>query len=142
MTTYRTAAETAQAAAEAVRTLNHLTLARPGSPDAIRAEWESPADAYAVAGALAELVQRLPQAVRQTARLITTLHNDGLLRHDSGDGELLPAQVAAVSAGAAETCEWLGDATGSLRDLHTALGPLGWLCAGDWDQEWDGGEAS
>ena len=66
--TARTAAE---AAAEALRTLNHLTLAPPAvwTPG-----WEDFADVYAIAAELQVLAQRLPQAIGQLAQVFDDAH--------------------------------------------------------------------
>ena len=55
----------AEVAAEAVRAVNHLTIAPPslGAPG-----WEDVADLYRVLGEVCILVERLPQALDQIAR--------------------------------------------------------------------------
>ncbi len=55
----------AESAAEAVRTLNHLTLAAPseGTPG-----WEDVGNLYRVLGEVGLLVERLPQVLRQVAQ--------------------------------------------------------------------------
>jgi hypothetical protein len=71
-----TPAEWAGRAAEAVRGLNHAGIV----PDA----WAWPADLYDTIGALATLVQRLPQAFDQAARWLDDAHEAGKVGHDRG----------------------------------------------------------
>ncbi|WP_228471572.1 hypothetical protein, partial [Streptomyces alkaliphilus] len=115
-----TAAGTARAAAEAIRTLNHLTF----RPDA-RAEWEMPGDVYSVIGALAELAERLPQTLHQAGELLEALHASGRLRHDSGDGGQLAADVAAFGIKTREAAGTAGRLADGLRHAHNALARIG-----------------
>ena len=55
----------AESAAEAVRTLNHLTLY---PPSAEVPGWEDVSDVYRVLGELRLLVERVPQVLRQVAK--------------------------------------------------------------------------
>lgn len=57
----------AESAAEAVRTLNHLTL---HPPSAEVPGWEDVSDVYRVLGELRLLVERVPQVLRQVAKHI------------------------------------------------------------------------
>jgi hypothetical protein len=65
----------ARAAAEAVRELNHLTLALGG--------YVWPADVDAVIGELLTVVQRLPQALQQAGAWLEDQHATGGVGHDS-----------------------------------------------------------
>ncbi len=67
--------EHADAAAEAIRAINHLTL------------WGGlayPAEAYQLLGDLATLAYRLPQAFAQLARQLDDWHTAGRVRIDPG----------------------------------------------------------
>jgi hypothetical protein len=70
-----TPADNADAAAEAVRAINHLTR----SP---RDGWQYPGDAYSTVGNLAHMAMMLPQALEQISRLIADLNEAGRLRSD------------------------------------------------------------
>lgn len=71
---------TAEMAAEAVRTLNRLTMAAPslGAPG-----WEDVADLYRVLAEVRILVERLPQALDQLARHLQRPTGEGY-RCDGG----------------------------------------------------------
>jgi hypothetical protein len=109
----------AEAAAEAVRTLNHLTLAAPseGTPG-----WEDVGDLYRVVGEVGLLIDRLPQVLRQIA--------DYLERSaDSYEvDEAAPATAAAMVAGAvlalAHARDHLRWAGGSIGAAHSATAHL------------------
>src|SRR3954466_16241792 len=92
-----TASAVASVAAEAVRTLNHLTLDPSGSPDL-------PA-LYAVVGQLQLLAERLPQTLEQLAGV---LERPGV-GYGSDDGRDPAAVVAdavvALRAGAGDAHE-------------------------------------
>ncbi|BFP50136.1 hypothetical protein KCMC57_65040 (plasmid) [Kitasatospora sp. CMC57] len=76
MSDYKTPYDAADAAAEAVRALNHLT---------IDGRWaESPSDVSDVAQALARLSQRLPQALQQVYRELDRLDRADAIRMDNG----------------------------------------------------------
>lgn len=100
----------AEAAAEAVRMLNHLTLAAPseGTPG-----WEDLGDLYRVLGEVRLLVERLPQVLRQV----------GLHLEQSADfyevDEVAPATAAEIVAGAVLA---LGDARDHLRRAGESVG--------------------
>ncbi|MFE5125483.1 hypothetical protein [Streptomyces sp. NPDC056669] len=105
------------AAAEAIRELNHLTRIR-------QADWEYPGDAYSTVANLALLVQRLPQALEQIQTFITELHDGGHLVSDRG--RHIDDEVAAVKAG----LTWAADDAHTLAErldqAHSALSPLGY----------------
>ena len=71
----RSVVEHADAAAEAIRAINHLTLC--GGLD-------YPAEAYQLLGDLAVMVIRLPQALAQLARQLDDWQSAGLVRIDAG----------------------------------------------------------
>lgn len=114
------AAGCADAAAEAVRALNHATL--PGA-----AGLAEPADVYTVLGALTTLAARLPQALAQLQRYLDAECDAGRLRVVDGEHEGDP--VAAITACAA----WTADATAGAQLLHAALhhahNTLAWVAA-------------
>jgi hypothetical protein len=98
----------AEAAAEAVRALNHTTRSSAGA-------LTGPADAYAVLGNLALLAGRLPQALTQLREYIAAEHAAGRLRIVDGQHRGDPA--AAVTDLARQLC-W---AASSAQALHAAL---------------------
>jgi hypothetical protein len=73
-----TPGESAWQSAEAIRVLNHLTLASSGPTSG----YTYPSDVDTVLGALQTLAQRLPQAVRQTSSWLTGQHQRGRIGHD------------------------------------------------------------
>lgn len=95
-------------AAESVRALNHATL--PGSGGLA-----FPADAYDVAGALALLVSRLPQALAQLQAFLHAEVAAGRVVIVAGDQAGDPAAVLAAVTGS------LDEAVASARRLHQAL---------------------
>lgn len=112
-------AELADDAAEAIRSLNHATLASER-----REGWEYPGDAYSAIGNLATLVQRLPQALDQISQFVTRQELQGHLRSDRGRD--VADEVAAVTAGlrmSADDVEVLADHLGA---VHSALSHLAW----------------
>jgi hypothetical protein len=95
----------AQAAAQAVRDLNHATLDGTG--------FEYPSDVYEVVGALATLVQRLPQALRQAGTWLAAEHTAGRVGHDRGP-QFTTAEVYSALA-------HLDDAVPHVEALRSAL---------------------
>jgi hypothetical protein len=93
-------------AAEAIRTLNHLTHP-PTAAD--------PAEVYELLAALAAMAYRLPQLIGQLNRWLQAEHDAGKLRVDTPTAD--PAEVTAAAAhalavaGRAATC--LADALDS-----------------------------
>lgn len=101
-------ADLAGQAAEAVRALNHATLAGSGG-------LAFPADAYDVTGALAVLASRLPQALAQLQAFLNAEVEAGRVVIVAGEHAGDPAAVlAAVTAS-------LDSAVASARRLHQAL---------------------
>lgn len=106
--------EAADAAAEAVRALNHLT------PHGL----DNPGDVYVVLGALATMVHRLPQACVQLANFLHAEATDGRV----ADYALTPAgdPHAAVCAASRQ----LGVAVGLAQQLAVAIDKAQQACAG------------
>jgi ABC-type transporter Mla subunit MlaD len=112
----RTAVELSDAAAEAVRDLNHATQSAKG-------ELTYPGDAYEVVASLKILSQRLPQSFDQISDFLGTLAKTGAVTADYGapDGHLAEARSALASAAiVAQTL------TEFLDRAHSALAPLGY----------------
>lgn len=102
--------EVAETAAEAVRTLNHLTLAAQsaGVPG-----WEDVCDLYRVLGELGLLVERLPQVLRQVAHHLEQ-RADSYEADESAPGTATENAARAVLA--------LGDAREPLRRAGELIG--------------------
>lgn len=98
----------AQDAAEAIRTLNHLTM---GSG------LRSPADVYTVLGALSTLAERLPQTFRQLTVVLERQLQDGVITIDGGT----PFTGDPVGAIATLASALVDDATPAATALHAAL---------------------
>lgn len=69
----------AAGAAEALRAVNHLTMATPTKGTV---GWEGVGDVYRLVGELSLLVDRLPQALDQITLALRYAENDGRLRGD------------------------------------------------------------
>lgn len=112
-----TPAQLGDAAAEAIRSLNHATQStRPG--------WEYPADAYSVVGELRTMTQRLPQLLGQVDQFLHALADGDHIRSDrGGDGA---TEVAAVRDGLNRAAADAEALTAALDTVHSALNPLGW----------------
>jgi hypothetical protein len=112
-------AEVAERAAEAVRSLNHLTLAPPTPANV---GWEHVGDLYRVMTEVRILVERLPQALDQLAghlgRSVETYETDACT--DLGPGSLVAGAVSALDA--AHYC--IGEAA---RHLDVAQGAVSHL---------------
>jgi hypothetical protein len=115
-------ARLAEDAAEAVRALNHATL--PGA-----AGLAYPADAYEIAGSLAVLAARLPQALAQLAGFLQAEADAGRIAIVAGEHAGDPD--AAITA--ARSClEAAAGAAGQLqRALDAAQNMLTWAAASD-----------
>jgi hypothetical protein len=101
-----TACEHAEAAAEAIRAINHVTVHNAALP--------YPSDAYRLIGALITLAERLPQALQQTAQRITRWADAGELGIDTGTDYAADPDRAAVEAVAG--LHAAASAAGQLRD--------------------------
>jgi hypothetical protein len=100
----------AETAAEALRTLNHLTLAAPseGAPG-----WGDVGDMYRLLGELRILVERLPQVLRQVAQHLER-------SADSYDVDDVAPETSAVMVTRAVLA--LGDARDPLRRAGEYIG--------------------
>ncbi|NLT53719.1 MAG: hypothetical protein GXX79_03950 [Actinomycetales bacterium] len=99
------AVDHANAAAEAIRSLNHATL-RIGDHDPGGYEW--PSDVDAVLAELSVMAHRLQQAIWQADRWLRREHDSGRVGHDQGKD--VAAVVHATSI--------------ALRDAHQDAGAL------------------
>lgn len=111
-------------AAEAIRAVNHLTLAAP-SPGL--AGWEYVGDLYRVLGELRLLAERLPQAVEQLSRHLQRSAGYGCHRSDDGTSESPETLVAraaialeAAQVGAEEVGGQLAAAQSAVAHLSSA----------------------
>ena len=111
----------AETAAEALRTLNHLTLAAPspGMPG-----WEDVGDIYRLLGELRVVADRLPQVYDQVTTALQRLGERRDWRADNGTTEH-PDEVVAtaveglqVAGGVAEDLGW------NLQQAHCAVAHL------------------
>ena len=95
----------AESAAEAVRTLNHLTL---HAPSAEVPGWEDVSDVYRVLGELRVLVERVPQVLRQVAKHL----EQSASSYEVDDAAPAPAaeMIAAAVLGLRRAQEPLSDA--------------------------------
>lgn len=107
-------------AAEAVRALNHLTLAPPstGTPG-----WEDVTDLYRVLTEVRVLAERLPQALGQLARHLDATIGSGY-RSDSDTDESSEMLVVTTMAALEGACVAL---RGAGYDLGLAQGALAHL---------------
>jgi O-acetylhomoserine/O-acetylserine sulfhydrylase-like pyridoxal-dependent enzyme len=101
-----TACEHAEAAAEAIRAINHLTLHDGALP--------YPSDAYRLLGGLITLAERLPQALQQTAQRVNRWQDAGELGIDPGTDYAADPDRAAAEAIAGLHAAAI--AAGQLRD--------------------------
>ncbi len=108
-------ADHAVTAADAIRQLNHTTLA-PGD------RWEEPDDAYQVIGSLNQMAGGMHQALGQVWVLLSGLAGDGHLRSDCDtlDADLTDTRAALDTARAAAD-----QLVTALSRAHSAAGHLG-----------------
>ncbi len=99
---------TINTASEAIRAINHAT----------RTDNLDIAATYATLGSLVELVGRLPQALTQTVRGITT---DPTIQSDTGEPQ---TDVAEISSHVTAACAALEQVTRHLADIHNHAGRL------------------
>lgn len=109
----------AESAAEAIRMLNHLTLASPseGTP-----RWEDVGDLYRVLDEVGLLIDRLPQVLRQVAEHLER-YADSCEADEAAPGttaEMVAGAVFAL-ADAREQLRWAG---GSIGAAHSATAHL------------------
>lgn len=105
----------ADVAAEAIRDLNHLTLARPTPTTP---GWEDLSDIYRAVGALSTLVQRLPQALGQVANAVEA----GTYRSDDGSDPDDLRELIAIQL--RETGPAIDEVRTRLESAHTMLSHL------------------
>jgi hypothetical protein len=104
----QTACEHAEAAAEAIRAVNHVTFHDTALP--------YPSDAYRLLGELITLTERLPQALQQTAQRITRWQEADELGMDPGT-----TYAGDPARAAADTVAGLLTATTAAEQLRDAL---------------------
>jgi hypothetical protein len=105
-------------AAEAVRGLNHATLA-PGA-------YPYPGDIYCVIGELLALAQRLPQAFNQAASALEGMDAAGHVR-DVTDPDHTGPTAAEVRAGLHTAARVAATLAGHLTLAHNAAGRLAYV---------------
>ena len=104
-------------AAEAIRSLNHLTR----GDDAL----EYPGDVYEVVASLRQMAERLPQLLAQLASWLKAEGDAGRVGHDGGDdareqiGQVIAGLSVAIT-GADEMAVGLQEAHNSASGLRTA----------------------
>jgi hypothetical protein len=103
----KSACEHAEAAAEAIRAINHVTFHDRALP--------YPSDAYRLIGELITLAERLPQALQQTAQRINRWQDAGELGIDAGTAYAGDPERAAVDTVAGLLAAAI--AAGQLRDV-------------------------
>ena len=115
--TEKTPAQHADTAAEAVRSINHLTQGAP------RDGWTYPGDAYSLVGDLARAAMMLPQALEQVQHFIAGLEEAGHLRSDKDDldNDLRDVYLGLENARVAAESLYAG-----LNRAHGGLGPIGY----------------
>lgn len=116
-----TPARAADGAAEALRLLNHLTLATPaeGTPG-----WEDVGDIYRVVGELRIVVERLPQVCGQLAGGLKRLGERADWHTDDGTTEH-PDEVVSTAIEALEEAGWVAEDVGmNLHHVHCAVAHL------------------
>lgn len=116
-----TPAGAAEGAAEALRTLNHLTLTAPtpGVPG-----WEDVGDIYRVLGELRVLTDRLPQACDQLAAGLQRLGDRADWRTDDGTDEH-PEAVAADAVEGLQVAGCIAEDIGrSIQQAHCSVAHL------------------
>ncbi|MEC4014940.1 hypothetical protein [Streptomyces sp. H27-D2] len=112
--------DSADSAAEAVRTFNHATLptarSRSGS-------LHYPGQAYTSVAGFKQMAQSLPQSFEQTSGFLTRQHLDGTLTADYG---LVADHVSAATTALAEASRCADLLADALNRAHSALSPLGY----------------
>jgi hypothetical protein len=116
-----TPAEVAEESAEALRTLNHLTLAAPspGAPG-----WEDVCDVYRVLGELRSLADRVPQVCDQLAGSLQHLGDRAAWRTDDGTSQLPDEVVAIAIAGLVMSRGIAEELGGAIAQTHCAVAHL------------------
>ena len=109
-----TPANNADAAAEAIRAVNHLTINRHDG-------WQYPGDAYSTVGNLAHMAMMLPQALEQIERLVVDLNETGHLRSDK---DQLEHDLNETVRGLEEAQIAANKLYGALNRAHSGLSPI------------------
>jgi len=116
-----TPAEVVEEAAEALRHLNHLTLAAPspGVPG-----WEDVCDVYRVLGELRFLADRLPQVCDQLAGSLQHLGGRAAWRTDDGTSRSPDEVVAIAITGLMMSRGIAEELGGAIEQTHGAVAHL------------------
>ncbi|MEV5952076.1 hypothetical protein [Streptomyces sp. NPDC051993] len=121
-----TPASLADQAAEAVRSINHVTRVTGEG-------WQYPGDAYTLIGSLAHLSRMLPQALTQAMQPVSEAHQAGLLTADGGaDVDQAASRAVQTARMAIARAQRLSQA---LDALHSAVAPLGCQVDDEPDEE-------
>lgn len=118
MTEFTTAAETAEQAAEAIRTLNHSTHPSDGAPGL-----KYPSDVYAMLGELASMAHRLPQLLDQSSGWLEHHVREIEVHGGMFDGDPVAA-VATAQAVLADAVTAAQALARHLDDAHNVLAAL------------------
>lgn len=116
MDSIRTPQNLADAAAEAVRDLNHATQATKGN-------LIYPGDAYEVVASLKTLTQRLPQSFEQLSHFVGVLAESGAVTADYGEPDEHLSEARAALASGVLVAQTLAE---FLDHVHSSLAPLGY----------------
>lgn len=111
-------------AAEAIRTLNHLTVSRGWA--------EQPGNVSAVAGSLLRLAERLPQALGQIYAELDRLDQAGAIRMDDGTDPAIAA--SRVLAALERTRAQAGQMRSALATAASGLDHMGGHFTSDSEQ--------
>lgn len=115
----RTPAELADDAAEAIRSLNHVTIHRDA--------YHEPADINSAVSRLEALAYTLPQALTQTARILQAMDQDPGIRIDSGANS---AEKVAEAVQEMQRAQQAFQAAGeALSRANQRLSTMGWRFA-------------
>ena len=117
MTDTTTAREVADQAAEAIRSLNYLTLPAEGAPGL-----EFPSDVYDIVAGVKIAAQRMPQLFGQLSDWLSHEYEADRVGHDSGEDPVVQLiEVNDALAAAAAAAQRLEDA---LNRAHNASAGL------------------
>jgi hypothetical protein len=108
-------------AAEALRTVNHLTI---GAPSSGVPGWEEVADLYSVLGAIRILTGRLPQVLRQLGQHLERPAGRCSYRTDAGTSESPEGLVAEAVLALEGAQHHLVEAGSQLDAAHSAVAHL------------------
>ncbi|MFG2826344.1 hypothetical protein ACGFWI_02505 [Streptomyces sp. NPDC048434] len=120
MSATRKPQDSADTAAESVRTFNHATLPTPRSRSG---SLHHPGQAYSSVAAFKRMAQYLPQSFDQTSGFLTCLHLEGTLTADYG---LVADHVSAATTALADASRCADMLADALNRAHSALSPLGY----------------